>query len=111
VNDSVTPASAKRMPCSCPTAAEEWQSNGQGTRCDLAMWLLHQLHVTQVVYMFVTSRPDGFLHYLQVRRWPLGLFSTPSLIDAVVGRMKRGGPGSDTRELWLLLSHLYESQV
>ena len=47
----------------------------------------------------------------QVRAWPSGLVSASVLVDAVSGRMKRGGPGSDSRELWLLLAHLHEAQV
>ncbi len=41
----------------------------------------------------------------------MGLYSGPGLVEAVVGRMKRGGTEAESRELWLLLAYLYEAQA
>ncbi|GAX72786.1 hypothetical protein CEUSTIGMA_g242.t1 [Chlamydomonas eustigma] len=43
-----------------------------------------------------------------VRAWPQGLFSMPTLVDAVAARMKR--PGGDDPTLWRLLALLYQRQ-
>lgn len=80
----------------------------------------------------LASPPDHPTLLHLVRTWPPGLYSMPALTDAVVGRVKRAPPAAavpaasaaaaggaagqqaaagETRELWLLLSHLYERQV
>lgn len=48
---------------------------------------------------------------LQAKSWPAGLYSGPGLVEAVVGRMKRGGTEAESRKMWLLLAYLYETQV
>ncbi len=44
-----------------------------------------------------------------VRCWPPGLFSMPTLVDAVEARMKK--PDGDGPDLWALLALLYQRQV
>lgn len=73
-----------------------------------------------VLHSLLPNHADHATLLHLARTWPPGLFSGTSLVEAVVARMKRppagaagagAGGGGEMRELWLLLSHLYERQV
>eukprot|EP00798_Chlamydomonas_sp_ICE-L_P008222 gene8222-1488_t len=54
------------------------------------------------------SPPDHQKLFELVKIWPPTIYSAPTLVDAIVSRMKRDG--GDTEALWNLLAHLYTQQ-